>query len=346
MSSGDDIEAGRITTAESTTHIVGAIPSEQDVGFNGTVILEVGPQVIGELGPRDTLDGIHGIGSNPPMPPGIPGGVGVIGTGGRNGGTGVLGKGGGGGRGVEAFGGEGGITGAVSGLDEAGVGVFAQGGRIFGVDDDERSLLSQTNRSPHGAGVVALAGGAPPPAPAEMGNVGVFGQGGDQVSSTRRVSSGFDEVIIVLGPEFAGPGVIGRGGTTKSNDGIPNTPVASKEGGAAGVVGVAGGAPMPAPTTAFGAGVFGQAASGTGVAGHSIRGIGVVGASQADRGGTFSSGTAPQLQLIPMRLSSPAELAGDGRPGDFLVTMRIDERGTEIASLHFCTSVGSWTQLA
>ena len=41
MSSGDEIEAGRITTAESTTDLLGAVPSEQDVDFNGMVILPV-----------------------------------------------------------------------------------------------------------------------------------------------------------------------------------------------------------------------------------------------------------------------------------------------------------------
>jgi hypothetical protein len=44
MGSGDDIQAGRATTAESTTDILGAVPSERDVDFNGTVILRAGPQ--------------------------------------------------------------------------------------------------------------------------------------------------------------------------------------------------------------------------------------------------------------------------------------------------------------
>ena len=79
MSSEDPILAGRTTTAESVTYLIGAIPSEQDVGFNGSVILVVRNQDIDELFPRNTLDGILGVGSNPATPPGIPGGVGVIG---------------------------------------------------------------------------------------------------------------------------------------------------------------------------------------------------------------------------------------------------------------------------
>ena len=68
MGSGDDIEAGRVTTAESTTDILGAVPSEHDVDFNGIVILRVAPQP-GELKPNITLDGVHGVGHNgvPPL---------------------------------------------------------------------------------------------------------------------------------------------------------------------------------------------------------------------------------------------------------------------------------------
>ena len=54
MSSGDEIEAGRITTAESTTDLVGALPSERDVDFNGDVILRVGPEP-GRLSPYGPL---------------------------------------------------------------------------------------------------------------------------------------------------------------------------------------------------------------------------------------------------------------------------------------------------
>jgi len=47
MGSGDDIQAGRVTTAESTTDILGAVPSEHDVDFNGVVLLRVAPQLPG-----------------------------------------------------------------------------------------------------------------------------------------------------------------------------------------------------------------------------------------------------------------------------------------------------------
>ena len=63
MSSGDDIVAGRITTAEETTHLVGALPNPPDVQFGGNVIFEVIPQQ-GKLAPHQTLDGIHGYGTN------------------------------------------------------------------------------------------------------------------------------------------------------------------------------------------------------------------------------------------------------------------------------------------
>src|SRR2546427_10716566 len=104
MSSDDPIKAGRTTTGESTTFLIGAIPSEQNVGFNGSVILAVAPQD-GDLAPLGTLNGIIGLGSNPGTPPGIPGGTGVIGQGGSNAGTGVQGDGRGGGIGVVANGG-------------------------------------------------------------------------------------------------------------------------------------------------------------------------------------------------------------------------------------------------
>ena len=42
--SGDEIEAGRVNFAESTTVVQGGRPSELDVGFNGLAVLEAGPR--------------------------------------------------------------------------------------------------------------------------------------------------------------------------------------------------------------------------------------------------------------------------------------------------------------
>jgi hypothetical protein len=61
MGSGYDIRAGRVTTAESTTDMLGAVPSEHDVDFNGVAILRATPQP-GLLAPSHNLDGIHGVG--------------------------------------------------------------------------------------------------------------------------------------------------------------------------------------------------------------------------------------------------------------------------------------------
>ena len=117
MSSGDEIEAGRITTGESTTDLVGAVPSERDVDFNGDVILRVGPER-GRLSPGHPLDGIHGIAAPHYNGSGMRGGGGgVVGFGGGNQGTGVRGLGGGaskrggGGLGVHGIGGDGTIDG-------------------------------------------------------------------------------------------------------------------------------------------------------------------------------------------------------------------------------------------
>lgn len=360
MSSGDDIEAGRITTAESTTHLVGATPSEQDVNFNGTVILQVGPQ-LGDLHPTDTLNGILGIGSNPPTPAGIPGGVGVIGNGGTNGGTGVQGDGGGGGTGVVANGGNGGQVGF--GIDPAGTGVLARGGKV------DHAFAFSTNRAPHGPGVVASAGDSAVPISAESGNVGVFGQGGDQVDETRTFDS--TRPPIVVGPSFPGAGVVGRGGIVKGNNGVPGGPVLATGAKSAGVVGIAGGLSMPPASFYLGAGVFGMTDTGAGVSGVSTSGIGVVGVStsgvgvsgvnlsgdstasapgvegfaNANRGGVFTSGTSAQLRLVPLPLNDNPQIAG--LPGDLLAT--ID--GEQNAHLWFCRvggppGIATWVQLA
>jgi hypothetical protein len=178
MGSGDDIQAGRVSTAEGTTDLLGAVPSEKDVDFNGSVILRVGPQP-GDLKPNVVLDGIHGIGNNgASIEPGAPpGGTGVIGFGGPNQGTGLVGLGGGvngnrGGIGVQGIGG----TVSSPSFDPKippGTGVLDLGGRV--------DTIGNSRRRPHGAGVVAVAGGSNQPLPllTETGSVGVYAQGAE-----------------------------------------------------------------------------------------------------------------------------------------------------------------------
>lgn len=347
MGSGDDIESGRTTTGESTTVLLGATPSEQDVNFNGTVILAVGPQE-GSLHPKGTLDGIIGRGSNPAMPPGIKGGIGITGEGGSNQGTGVLGNGGGGGTGVEANGGDGGQV--DSGIDQAGIGLRARGGKF---DTDS---ISATDRSPHGPGVVASAGDSKIPKLSELGNVGVFGQGGNEVDETKNMGG----PNFVVGPDFAGAGVVGRGGITRGNNPeVPNGPVIDTGGRSAGVVGLAGGLSMPKPEDYSRAGVFGISDTGAGVSGVADSGIGVKGASTTgpgvsgvnlssdpansgagvegfatvDRGGVFTSKKVAQLRLVPLQ-QPPSQIAG--LEGDLLATIDKDN----LLSLWFCRRAG------
>lgn len=350
MGSGDDIQAGRTTTMESTTLLLGAKPSEQDVNFNGTVILAVGPQE-GDLNPKGPLNGIIGIGSDL--------GAGIIGEGGSNGGIGVLGNGGG--TGVVANGGDG--EQVVLGIRPAGIGLLAQGGAV------KYTFAIATDRALHGPGVVASAGASAVPTHAEAGNVGVFGQGGDQVDET--IDSGPGRSPIIVGPASAGAGVVGRGGITRGNNGVPNGPVVDTGGRSAGVVGLAGGLSMPLPGEYSRAGVFGKSDSGAGVSGVAESGIGVVGASTtgpgvsgvnlssnaatsrpgvegfaaADRGGVFTSQTAAQLRLVPLQINGTPQIAG--LVGDLLTT--IDKENN--AHLWFCQVGGSpgaaiWIQLA
>src|SRR5215471_16256972 len=65
MASGDDIQAGRITGADSITDLVGE--QNDDVfsehrDFSGDVILRVGPNTSRGDQPLHTLDGIHALG--------------------------------------------------------------------------------------------------------------------------------------------------------------------------------------------------------------------------------------------------------------------------------------------
>jgi hypothetical protein len=311
MSSGDEIQAGRYTTAESTTALAAALPSEEIPDFNGDVILDVLPQS-GRLTPGRTVDAIHGAAHNGAGPYN---GTGVVGFGMERG-TGVAGWGG-----LTGFGDSSTIPGGIGvhGLGaslgrgkyeasiQAGVGVVGQGG------------------APDGAGVIAQAGfpAGQLPAATDTAGVGLYAQG-------------------VQGTYYPGPGVVGVGGGVRAR---ARGPVA------AGVIGLAGGVPIPPLTVTGNSGVYGAGPSigvsgagpigvsgaGTiGVQGRGTGGPGVDGASDNDRGGTFESGTSAQVRLVPRKLRKRAPgqipvtpsafaagdepaLPADGRGGDLLV---------------------------
>ena len=295
MGSGDEIETGRTTTGESTTVILGAIPSEGDVDFNGVVILQVAPEP-GNLHPSITLDGIYGFGSNGGGFTGAaPGGTGVVGFGGPNHGTGVSGIGGGidgtGGIGVQ---GTGGSVFAIPSFDPnqpPGAGVVAVGGR----SDDANNFP----RLSHGAGVIAIAGAGKGPIPllADTGSVGAYAQGADATISTVNI----DNVDTVVGPLAPGPGVLGRGGAPNP----PEGPVAS------GVIGLAGNVAIPLIAESGNAGVYGAGPMGVfghgsvGVRGQSESGPGIFGMADTGRGGVFTSARSAQVQLVPRKVPAP-----------------------------------------
>jgi hypothetical protein len=369
MSSGDDIEAGRVTTAESTTDILGAIPSERDVDFNGSVILRVAPQP-GDLQPNITLDGIHGVGNNGAVagPVALPGGNGVVGFGGPNQGTGIVGLGGGGngsgGIGVHGIGGSQ-IGPSFSPSDPPGVGVVAQGGRMGDNDNDKRFS--------HGAGMIAIAGGSKRPIPplVDTGSIGVYAQGAE--AEVRNVN--IDNVDTIVGPIMPGAGVLGRGGVPIPRD---ENPVA------AGVIGLAGDTAIPpisetgnkgvyggGPVGIFGHGfvfgVHGKSEQSRGVVGETDSDVGIYGLANKDtgRGGAFQSERSAQLWLVPQ--NQPAEfpepvavnptaiqakreegpkLPKDGRGGDLMTIA--DRQGQ--CTLWFCVkgegaSPASWAQV-
>jgi hypothetical protein len=335
MSSGDDIVAGQVTTCETTTDVVGALPNPPDVPFNGPVIFRVGPQQ-GELRPQATLDGIYGLGFNGPVP--SPGGTGVTGFGGPNQGTGVLGRGGG------AFNGSGGIGvdghgGNVPLLDfitiDPGIGVIGRGGL--------QGPLETTGK-PHGAGVVGIAGNGPGPSFMASGSVGVFGQGGN----ADRKSVTVNNVPGTAGPKDPGIGVLGIGGT-QSDDGHVHGP------GGPGVVGVAGGAALPSAGTLADTGVF-----GTGGVGGVFSAGGPAGVQPGDvppgRAGVFLAHSAAQVRLVPHKApkrptatqpytvqalvskGEETEFPANGQTGDLLCTMMLVEglATVEVGTLWFC----------
>ena len=352
MSSGDEIEAGRVTTGESTTDLLGALPSELDVGFNGVVILRVAPQP-GELKPNNSFDGIHGVGNNGSVGgAATPGGTGVVGFGSPNQGTGVSGLGGGlngsGGSGVHGVGGSQSSP-SFDPSGRPGVGVFAQGGRMGDDDNDQRFL--------HGAGVIGLAGKRPMPPTSDTGSVGVYGHGAE--AEVRVVN--IDGVDVTVGPIAPGAGVLGRGGVP-----IPfrEQPVAAGVIGLAGDTaiptisesgntGVYGGGPIGVKGVGMSVGVSGRADSGPGVSGNGFPGVLGIAADPAARGGQFESTRSAQLQLVPHRFDqripnlapvtptalpagSEPKLPKDGRGGDLLVVEMKSENNQQACTLWFC----------
>ncbi|MCC6173897.1 MAG: hypothetical protein IT305_01230 [Chloroflexi bacterium] len=375
-SSGDDIEAGRLNYAESTTVVQGDRPSELDVPFNGLAVFEAGPRR-DDRRPNGPVSGVLGRGWNGN---GVSGsstpGAGVVGIGAPNRGPGLVGLGGGhrisstflgspGNLGEEGLGGTGAI--GIGGPGDAsfdpshgdataevpsrpGAGMVGQGGTAF--------FRAPIAGSPdpgigNGPGVVGIAGGRRRPPEADLtqadlaatANVGVVGFGGD---GPKPVSVGGPFV----GPQSAGAGMLGVGG-------VATEPGTSSRLGGPGVVGVAGTAVVPADgtlpevgvagisSTGFGvsgasviqAGVSGTPASGPGVAGGSTSGVGVAGGSTSDVGGYFSSATVAQIHLEPHRdpLDDPnGSIAG--RTGDLLVLRTPRER--QIATLWFCRTSG------
>lgn len=362
--SGEDMEAGRTNRAEDRTQIW-AQRTDSDDGddFNGAAIfvVDVAPSVDDSSDfldddwmPQHPLDGIVASGwSGKVTLSGNIGGVGVVGNGGGNQGTGVLGRGGGGTNGGVGGIGVHGIGGSQSeptwdATDPPGTGVVGQGGR----------QATNDLRLPHGAGVIGFAGGKGKPLPplTDTGSVGVYAQGAEAEVSTINLNG----VDTTVGPTAPGPGVLGRGGVPIP----PRGPVA------AGVIGLAGDAPIPPLSETGDNGVYG--AGPTGVFGHGAEGVrgkgdsmaGVHGLSDKDRGGVFEAGRSAQVQLVPGVLGGslpapvpvtataiPAQREGpslpkDGRGGDLMAVMDARRECT----LWFCVRSGDggpaqWAQV-
>lgn len=336
--SGQDMEAGRTNRASNRTRIWASQSTDGD-SFEGPAILIVEPQLEKReddenipIGNAQEITGIMATGASGPK---AYTGTGVLGTGGTRQGVGIIGVGGGVRevRGTGVFGiGTFGLHGVGVSTTDAktpvppGAGLVAQGGRRKA--DDTARLL-------HGAGVIAMAGGADQPIPGLdlTGSVGVYAQGGD--AQTVTTSNGRDTVIT--GQPHPGPGVVGRGGMTQS--------AAERQRPASGVVGFAGGTEGAPQTWMFTCGVYG--AGDIGVAGWSSAGPGLRGSSQKDRGGRFSSESAAQLNLAPSRQLKTGKGLQEGEAGDLLVTM-----DGNLATLWFCKrSSGSqggvlWVEVA
>jgi hypothetical protein len=307
MSSGDDMEVGRLAYADTRT----AIWAQGSFGDGWVLIAE--PSL--DNAPAGVFDGIIGVGwtgtiTYPPQRP--TGGRGVIGKGGLNQGTGVLGLAGGAslienGRGwlAKGFGGVG--VHGIGGSNEpswdredapSGAGVIGEGG----------TRKEDPRRRPHGPGVIGLGGGHPWPMELEAGGVGVFGQGADADIRTLNLNG----VDTITGPDSPGYGIVGRGGLFDPSppQGTDPSPPQGKVG--AGVVGLAGGHPVPSVTIAGDSGVFGHgpvgvrghsdSPDGTGVLGRNdLGGVGVRGYSTGNDGIVGTSGASKRSGLRRLR---------------------------------------------
>lgn len=381
--SGQEMQTGRTNRAEGRTILWAQVPPGQS-NFNGPAILIVEVAKDAEdsddydegesFVPSNQFDGIVATGwsgGGPSNFGGNPGGTGVIGKGGRNQGTGVFGFGGGtpepgnggeGGIGVHGHGGS-----KQSFLSNPsvppGAGMIGQGGR----QDDNGNTL----RLPHAAGVIGIGGGTgqnkdllPLHTLTETGGVGVYAQGAEATVSMvppSDESGSIPGANVPSGPLAPGAGVLGRGG-------VPIPPEGSV---AAGVIGLAGGVPIPDISETGNTGVYGAGPTGVfghgpeGVRGQSDSGAGVHGVADSGRGGMFESVRSAQLQLVPQEIRAPfptpvtvtpkeipagrdegLQLPKDGRGGD-LLTLMDDQRQ---CTLWFCVRGGDggpaqWAQV-
>ncbi|MGK8491366.1 hypothetical protein [Nocardia asiatica] len=243
-------------------------------------------------------------------------------------GTGVQAEGRNNGEGVDSTGGT--IIQAPGVASTPGRGVRAEGGST---NVSPASAASQ--REGHGAGLLALAGritvrpdkdanAVPqmlPPSQVvtlnELTNVGGFGLGAAEESIITSISTGGE--TIELGSPFAGAGLIGRGGSVREWDDDPNQADGGRwetvpdSTGGPGVVGVGGGAKVPAPVTQRGA------------------------------GGVFTAHQTAQIRLIPtVQVNNPVGVI-DGEAGDLLVTNNPDN----LAELWFLRKTGNqdWVKI-
>jgi hypothetical protein len=349
MSDGDSIQAGQITTASTTTDVVG---EQKRVGFggfgrqdfNGSVIFRVGPtnNDSDRLEPDKALDGIQGAGNS--------GGSGVVGVGAyyvddAHPGIGVLGFGGppnpfsqvSNPAGVGVKGVAGGIADGVVGAtnaqsksgvfgfnalssektDVAGYGVFGLCDTVGGVGvvGESKNGIGSRGHSAENNGVVGVSDAD--------GKSGVFGfntkqQGGGYGVFGRCDASNGAGVEAESGH---GVGVRGHSGL---NDAIVGLSDANSRSGMYGFNSSPEG-------VAFG--VFGRADSATGA--------GVAGASENGYGGSFRGGQAP-LRLEPSRTAGVPQ-SGDRLTGEFYVD--------SLGDLYFCkvggsAAVAEWVKLA
>lgn len=343
---GDSIQAGKITTAYTTTDVVAEKQRQgfnrQD--FNGPVIFRVGPTNITSDGlqPDRTLDGIQGAGNS--------GGSGVVGVGAYYvsdafAGIGVLGFGGppspsaqvSGTAGVGVKGVAGGKADGVVGVssaqsksgvfgfnsfssfkpNEAGYGVFGRCDTVGGAGVAAESEFGVGSRS-HSAkndGVVGLSDAE--------NRSGVFGFNTRQQGAAYGVFGRCDagDGAGVEAESANGVGVRGHSG---SNDAIVGLSDANSRSGVYG---------FNSSPEGVAYGVFGRADSSGGAA--------VAGASENGYGGSFRGGQAP-LRLVPSSTPGVPQ-SGERLTGEFYVD--------SLGDLYFCKAGGSaavakWVKLA